>query len=212
MTDVSDYRLVLHRCHVFGGDNVEVARCSDEDIGLLHHLLEPLHLVAFHRRLQRADGIDFGDDDAASLSTQRLRTTLADFTVTANNGHLTTEHHIGRPCETIRQGVPASVDVVELTLGNRIVDVDGRKEEASCFGHLVQPMHAGRCLLAYTLDVLSHHRPTPRVAFHFGTKRIQYDAPLFGLGFRVEYRNRSRRFELRTLVYEQRRVSAVVHQ
>ena len=45
VADISDYCLVLHHCHVFGGDNVEVAGCSDEDIGLLHqtvHSSEPI--------------------------------------------------------------------------------------------------------------------------------------------------------------------------
>jgi hypothetical protein len=65
VADVADDRLVLHPRHVLGGDDVVVAGRGDEDVGRLDHVLERVDLVAFHRRLQRADRIDLGDDDAA---------------------------------------------------------------------------------------------------------------------------------------------------
>ena len=44
----------------------------------LDDVLERRHLVALHRRLQRADRVDLGDDDAAALAAQRLGAALAD--------------------------------------------------------------------------------------------------------------------------------------
>ena len=78
VADVADDRLVLHPRHVLGGDDVQVAGGGDEDVGALDDVVDRLDLVAFHRRLQRADRIDFGDDDAAALAAQRLRAALAD--------------------------------------------------------------------------------------------------------------------------------------
>ena len=43
----------------------------------LDDVLERVDLEAFHRRLQRADRIDLGDDHAAALAAQRLRAALA---------------------------------------------------------------------------------------------------------------------------------------
>ena len=48
---------------------------------VLDDLFERRHLVAFHRRLKRADRIDLGDDDARALAAERLRAALADIAV-----------------------------------------------------------------------------------------------------------------------------------
>ena len=64
VTDVAEDGAVLHALHVLAGDDVRAAGGGDEDVALGSELLHRLDLVAFHRRLQRADGIDLGDDDA----------------------------------------------------------------------------------------------------------------------------------------------------
>ena len=51
--------------------------------------------------------------------------------------------------------VPAAVLVVELGLGDRVVDVDRRELERAGLGHLVQPVHAGGGLLGDALDRLA---------------------------------------------------------
>ena len=116
-------------------------------------------LVAFHRRLQRADRIDLGDDDAAALAAQRLRAALADFAVAEHDRDLAAEHDVGRAREAVGQRVAAAVDVVELALGHRVVDVDGREEQRARFHHLIQPMHAGRRLFADAADRRREPRP-----------------------------------------------------
>jgi hypothetical protein len=65
VADVADDRLVLHPRHVLGGDDALVAGGGDEDVGGLEDVLERGDLVALHRRLQRADRVDLGDDHAA---------------------------------------------------------------------------------------------------------------------------------------------------
>ena len=65
VADVADDRLVLHARHVLGGDDVDVAGRGDEDVGRLDDVVERRDLVAVHRRLQRADRVDLGDDDRA---------------------------------------------------------------------------------------------------------------------------------------------------
>ena len=50
------------------------------------------------------------------------------------------------------QRVAAAVDVVELALGHRVVDVDRREQQRAGFHHLVEPVHAGRRLFADAAD------------------------------------------------------------
>ena len=94
VADVADDRLVLHLRHVLGRDDVLVAGRGDENIRRLNDVFERRHFVAFHRRLQRADRIDLGDDHAAALATQRLRAAFADFAIAENHGNLAAEHHV----------------------------------------------------------------------------------------------------------------------
>ena len=116
-------------------------------------------LVAFHRRLQRADRIDLGDDDAAALAAQRLRAALADFAEAEHDRHLAAEHDVGRAREAVGQRVAAAVDVVELALGHRVVDVDGGEEQRARFHHLIETVHAGRRFLADAADRRGETRP-----------------------------------------------------
>jgi hypothetical protein len=148
VADVADDRLVLHPRHVVGGDEVQVAGRGDEDVGLVDDVLEGLHLVAFHRRLQRADRVDLGDDDAGALAAQRLRAALAHLAEAEHDGDLAAEHDVGRAVQAVDDRVAAAVDVVELALGDRVVDVDGREEQRAGLHHLVEAVHAGRRLLA----------------------------------------------------------------
>jgi hypothetical protein len=76
----------------------------------------------------------------------------------------TRHHHIGGALDAIHQGFAAAVEVVELALGHRVVDVDGREHQAAFLVHLVEAMHAGGGLLGDTADFLGHARVPARGA------------------------------------------------
>jgi hypothetical protein len=80
-------------------------------------------------RLQRADRVDLGDDDPGALAAQRLGRALADVAVAADDRDLAAEHHVGGPVEAVDERVPDAVLVVELGLGDRVVDVDRREQQ-----------------------------------------------------------------------------------
>ena len=101
MTDISNDRFIFHPAHVLGGDHILVARSGNEDIGGVHHAIERIHLVTFHRRLKSTDRIDFRDDHAASLATQRLRATFPDFTESKNHSNLAAQHDVRRAHQPI---------------------------------------------------------------------------------------------------------------
>ena len=109
-------------------------------------------LVALHRRLQRADRVDLGDDDARALAAQRLRAALADVAVAADHRDLAREHHVGGAADAVDERVAAAVEVVELRLRDRVVDVDRREQQRAALHHLVEPVHAGGGLLGDAVD------------------------------------------------------------
>ena len=64
MPDVADDGAILHGAHVVNGDHVFVAGRSHEDVSARSRILHGDDLVTLHRRLQGADRIDFGHENA----------------------------------------------------------------------------------------------------------------------------------------------------
>src|SRR5215470_1046338 len=92
--DIPHDGLVLHLAHVLGGDDVQIPGGGHEDVGSLDHVLEPGDLVAVHRRLERADRIDLGDDHAGSLAAQRLGAAFAHISVAAYDHDLAADERV----------------------------------------------------------------------------------------------------------------------
>ena len=147
VTDVTHDRLVLHLEDVVHGDDVAVARGGDVNVANAEGALEGVYLEAFHRGLQGVDGVDLGDHDTGAVSAQAVGRALADVTVAANHGHLASDHDIGGALQTVGQRLAATIEVVELRLGDRVVHVDGRNQQLALLGELVEAMHAGGGLL-----------------------------------------------------------------
>ena len=72
--------------------------------------------------------------------------------------HLSSKHDIGGPLDSVNQGLPAAVEVVELGLGDGVVDVDGGDLQGVVLEHLVQVVHTSGRLLRQALDSLRHGR------------------------------------------------------
>ena len=79
---------------------------------------------------------------------------LADITIAGNHGNLTSKHNVGGTLETINKGLAAAVVVVELALGDTVVDVDGRDLEFTFTESFVKVMDTSGSLFGDTLDIL----------------------------------------------------------
>ena len=150
VADVAEDRLVLHPRHLVDGDDVLVAGRGDHDVGDVEDVLEGGDLVAVHGGLQRADRVDLGDHDPGALATEALGAALADVAVAADDRDLAADEHVGGAVDAVDQAVAAAVLVVELRLGDRVVDVDGREEQRAFLHHVVEAVHAGGGLLGDT--------------------------------------------------------------
>ena len=133
-------------------DHVLVARRGDEDVGRRDHILEQHHLEPVHRGLQRANRIDLGHLDARPGALQRRCRALAHIAVTADDSNLAGHHRVGGAADAVDQRFLAAVLVVELRLGDRVVDVDRREGQLAVLVQVVQTMHAGRGFLGHALD------------------------------------------------------------
>jgi hypothetical protein len=152
VADVAEDGAVLHGHHVLAADDVLVASRGDDDVGEGRDLLHRLDLVALHRGLERADRVDLGDDDAGAEAAERLRAALAHVAVAAHDGRLAGEHDARRALEAVAERLAATVEVVELALGDGVVDVHRRDLELALLVHLVEAVHARRRLLAQAAD------------------------------------------------------------
>ena len=159
MSDVADDGVVLHLGHVVGHDDSLVSGGGNEDITGLDDGLESLDLVSFHSSLEGADGVDLNDDNTGALSLHGLGASLADITESADDDLLTGNHNIGGAHKTIGKRVTASVHVIELLLGDAVVDVDALEAELSLEGHLVEAGNTGGGLLGHSLKVVEHVSP-----------------------------------------------------
>src|SRR5205823_5433347 len=143
VADVADDGVVLHVVHVLAGDDIDVAGGGDKDVTPFAGFFHRDHLETFHARLQGTDGVDLGDEHRGPGTAEGLGAALADFAVTADDGFLAADHHIGGTLDTVDQAFAAAVDVVELTLGHAVVDIDGREQKCAVGGALAEAVDAG---------------------------------------------------------------------
>jgi hypothetical protein len=152
VTNVADDSVGLHGLEVLADNDVSTTGGGDEDVGLRRGLVHGGHLVTGHGSLQGVDGVDLGNENSRTVRSQGFGTTLSDITETGDNGDLTGQHDIGGSLDTVDEGLSASVVVVKLGLGDRVVDVDGGDLESALSESLVQVVHTGGGLLGNTLD------------------------------------------------------------
>ena len=79
---------------------------------------------------------------------------LADITIAGNHGDLTSKHNVGGTLDTINKRLATAVVVVELALGDTVVNVDGGDLELAFTESFVEVMDTGRSLFRDTLDSL----------------------------------------------------------
>ena len=158
MADVADDGLVLHAVHVLPADGAEASSGGDENFADGGGMVHGHHLEALHGRLQGADGVDLGHQHAGAHAAEGLGAALAHLAITGHDADLAGHHHVRGPLDAVQQGFADAVEVVELALGDRIVDVDGGHLEHAFFLPLIQPVHPGGGLLGQAADIRQHFR------------------------------------------------------
>jgi hypothetical protein len=141
-----------------------LSSCGNEDVTGLDNIFKGKDGISLHAGLKGADGVDLSNVDDASVGAHGGGATLTDITVSANDSLLPGHHDVSGTHETIREGVLASVQVVELGLGDGVINIDSWEEEGSSFLHGVQTVNTGGGLLGNTLTTLGDLVPLVSLA------------------------------------------------
>ena len=106
--------------------------------------------------MQRTNGVDLGDKDDTSHGLETLCASLSHLAITTDHDLLAPEHDVSGPLETVDDGLPARVQVVVLSLDDRVVDVHGWGKQFAALGHLVEAVNSGDALFndALKWDIL----------------------------------------------------------
>jgi len=213
VTDVTNDGVVLHLGHLLDHEDVLVTGGGHDDIDLRDHIIEGGNLVTLHAGLKGADGINLSNNDTSTSGLHGLSATLTDITITADDDALTGDHHVSGTHDTIGQRVTATINVIELGLGDRVVDVDGREEEVASLGHLVKTVDTGGGLLRDTDDVLAHAGPESGVLLDGVADQTKNDLELrilSGAGVREGLVGGEGGLSLDTLVNEESGITTVI--
>ena len=209
VTDIADDGLVLHAFHVLAGDDVVIAGAGDVDVADGQGVFYGGHFIPFHSGLEGADGVDLRHQHARAEAAHGLGAALAHIAVAADHDHLAGHHDVRGALDAVGQRFAAAVEVVELGLGHRVVDVDGREEQLAFGFQLVEAVHAGGGLLGDALDARGHLVPVLRVFLEAQGKTIQHALEFLAVGLLLE--DGGIVFGFHALVDEQGGVAAVVH-
>lgn len=158
VTDVAHDGVFGHLFKVLADDDVSATSGGDEDLTDLGDVVHGVDLVTGNGGLQGVDGVDFGDDDASTHRSEGVGTTLTDVTEPGDDGGLTGDHDVGGSLDPVDQRFSAPVQVVELGLGDGVVDVDGGDLELTFLDHLVQVVDTGGGFFRKTVAVFQHFR------------------------------------------------------
>lgn len=139
---------------MLANQDVTATSGGDEDLTEGSSLVHGDDLVTLDSGLEGVDGVDLSNENTSTHGVESLSATLADITETGNDTDLTSNHDIGGTLDTIDERLTATVQVVELGLGDGVVDVDGGNKELVVLEHAVKVVNTGGGLLRETEAVL----------------------------------------------------------
>ena len=160
VANVTDNGVVFHFAHVINGDDVFVAGGGTENVRTRGGVFHGDDFVAFHGGLEGANGVDFGDEHAATGFPKGFGRTFTDVAVTADHGDFAGHHDIGGAADGINQAFAAAIFIVEFGFGDRVIDVDGRAAQLAFFLHLIQAQDAGGGFFGDAFDIIEQFRET----------------------------------------------------
>src|SRR5699024_9657112 len=137
VVEVADFvqvGVVLHLLDTLDVDDAQVARRGNDDARRTDGVVDGDDREAVHQRLQRVDRVRLGDYDARTLTSEGLGAALADVAVAADQNGLAADEHVGGAVDAVQEAVAGAVLVIELGLGDRVVDVHRRGREGALLG------------------------------------------------------------------------------
>jgi len=179
------------------------------NVALRQGVFDRSDFKALHGGLKCAYGVDFRHKHARAKAAHGLGAALAHVAVAHNHNYLASHHDVGGALDAVGQRLAAAVQVVELGLGDRVVDVDGGEQQRAGRFKLIESVHAGGGFFRYALYLGCNLVPVLRVFFESQLEAVK-DALKFLVVGRLVKDGRVD-FGLHAFVNEQGGVAAVVH-
>lgn len=123
-TRTANDSIILHDLKVLRGQDICATGGGNKDLTLGSGLFHGGNLESGDSSLESIDRINLSDDNTSTERTEGVGTALSNVTIAGNNSSLSSNHDIGSTLDTIEERFAASVKIIELGLGNRVVDVD----------------------------------------------------------------------------------------
>ena len=101
MADIADDGLIFHLRHVVVRNHVIIAGRGDKNVGMFSRIIHGHHAITFHRRLQRANRVNFRYPHLRGKRAQRLRRAFAHIAIACHHRYFTCHHHVGRALNRI---------------------------------------------------------------------------------------------------------------
>ena len=155
MAHVADDATIFHLVHVLTCHNIFIASARDYNIYGTNHFIEFHHSKSVHASLQCANWVNLRYTNYATKSFQRLGAALANFTVSAKDDLLSTEHNVRASLEAVDYRLLTAIQIIKLGLGHWIVYIHGRNGEFSGLRQLIQPMYSGNTFFNNSLNIKS---------------------------------------------------------
>jgi len=152
VTDIANNSRVLHLKEMLRTDDIAASSGGNKDVTTGSSILHRGDFITLHDCLKSIDGVNFGNNNTSTLATKRLSTALSDITITSDNGNLSGNHDVGGTLNTVQQRLAAAIEVIELGLSNRVVNVDSRNLQLSLLKALVKVVYTSSGLFRDTLD------------------------------------------------------------
>lgn len=114
---------------------------------------------------------------------ESLGASLSDITVSAHHNLFTGNEHISGSEHSVDDGLSASVHVIELGLGDGVIDVDGNERKELLLGQVVKSVDTSGGFLGNSLDIFAESSESFWILRdHFSEESVK---SLFVLGFDI---------------------------
>ena len=85
--------------------------------------------------------------------------------ISAYNRKLAGGHHIGCPLDAVNEGLTATVEIIELALGDAVVHVDGGDQQIAFRAHFIEAVDTGGRLFRHPFPLFCDPMPSCRISF-----------------------------------------------
>lgn len=124
VANIANNSIVFHLSHIGSQNDVPISGSTDEDIHLIDNILNSDDFKTFHTSLKCADWVNFTDVNSWSSPFHCLSASFSNISVTSDQYLLTTDHNVSGSVNTVQERMFTSINVVELTLGYAVINID----------------------------------------------------------------------------------------